>query len=139
MRGDDLSRFVVEDRGYETPCYIWVGPHNQKGYGLVKAGRSSRAAHRVVYENAYGAVLPGYSVDHLCRMRDCIREDHLQAVIHRVNVRRGANQKLTRHRVREVRAAAASGRESVSSLARRFELSRPTITEIVSGRHWLAR
>jgi hypothetical protein len=104
--GSDLTRYVVEDRGYGTPCHVWIGPHNQKGYALVKVGRSSRAAHRVVYENAHGPVAAGHTVDHLCRVRDCIREDHLQAVVHRVNVRRGANQKLTRRQARAICAAA---------------------------------
>ncbi len=136
MRGDDLTRFVVEDRGYDTPCHVWTGPHNQKGYALVKNGRSSRAAHRVICEAAHGPVAHGHTLDHLCRVRGCVRLDHLQAVPHMVNVRRGANQRLTRRDVRAIRAAATPG-VSVSALARRFGWSRATIAAIVDGRHWL--
>ena len=36
--GADLTRFAEEDRGYATPCHIWTGPTNQRGYALVKVG-----------------------------------------------------------------------------------------------------
>jgi len=133
--GSDVRRYKVEDRGHSTECHIWTGPHNQKGYGLIKVGRSSRAAHRVIYETARGPVPQRFSLDHLCRVRGCIRLDHLEAVPHELNVRRGANQKLTRADVLAIGAAAAIGTDA--GVARQFGVSRPTVRTIRLGEHWL--
>jgi hypothetical protein len=135
--GEDLTRYLVEDRGYETPCHVWTGPKNRKGYALVKAGRSSRAAHRVIYEAAHGPLREGWEPDHLCRVRPCVRLDHLEVVPHPVNVRRGANQKLRFADVLAIRLAAATTGLTQVALADMFSVSRPTVRAVVTGRHWM--
>ena len=135
--GEDLTRYLVEDRGYETPCHVWTGPTNRKGYALAKVGRSSRAAHRVVYEAAHGPLPKGWEPDHLCRVRSCIRLDHLEGVPHPVNVRRGANQKLRLADVLAIRLAAATTSLTQVALADMFSVSRPTIRAVVAGTHWM--
>lgn len=129
--GSDLSRYRVEDRGYATPCRIWTGPSNQKGYGLVKVGRSSRAAHLVAYEQANGPIPEGRELDHLCRVRACVNLAHLEVVTHKVNMERSANQKLRPEDRSAIRALATASGMSVAALARHFGFSRPTIRTVL--------
>jgi hypothetical protein len=103
-------RFHPEDRGYTTPCHIYEGGHNQKGYGLVTLrveGRpkTSRMAHVVAWEAENGPVPPGLEIDHLCEIRDCIRVSHLEAVTHTVNVRRSRATKLTDEQIEYIRSS----------------------------------
>lgn len=80
--------FHVEKRDEH---WIWTGTHNQKGYGLIKirGKNSTTMAHRVSYETFVGPIPDGKEIDHTCRVRDCIRPEHLEAVTHVVNIRRG--------------------------------------------------
>lgn len=77
---------VEEDRGFTTPCLIWGGSLNHAGYGR----RRSSQAHRMAWEEANGPVPDGLYIDHLCRVRACVRVDHMELVTHAENVRRGS-------------------------------------------------
>ena len=73
-------------------CWIWTaaltkGPN--AGYGHIKVGRKDRPAHIVSYEWENGPVPGGLELDHLCRVRHCVRPSHLEAVTHRENALRG--------------------------------------------------
>lgn len=46
-------------------------------------------AHRYAYEHFIGPIPEGLQVDHLCRVRNCVNPDHLEAVTCRENVLRG--------------------------------------------------
>ncbi len=65
------------------------------GYGQIRDGRTSRLAHRVMYEATRGPVPEGLDLDHLCRNRACCNPDHLEAVSRRENARRGIRGVLT--------------------------------------------
>ena len=67
----------------EFGCWRWTGSHPGDGYGLYWHGGKSRRAHRIP---------PGLELDHLCKVRNCVNPLHLEAVPHRVNVRRSPNQ-----------------------------------------------
>jgi DNA-binding transcriptional regulator YiaG len=69
-----------------TPCWIWTGSLNAKGYGRCFGGM----AHRRYYEEYIGPVPEGRTIDHLCRVRNCVNPEHLEAVSHAENCRRGA-------------------------------------------------
>lgn len=69
-------------------CWEWIGARDVRGYGLHHGVRRKYLAHRVSYAMAYGEV-KGLDLDHLCRNRACVRPDHLEAVSHRENCRRG--------------------------------------------------
>lgn len=61
-------------------CWIWQGAVDRAGYGKIKDGEGMRYAHVIAYEEAYGLVPEGLTVDHLCRVKNCIRPSHLEAV-----------------------------------------------------------
>ena len=46
-------------------------------------------AHRISYEYFVGPM--EYEIDHLCRVRRCVRPEHLEDVSHLVNMGRGDN------------------------------------------------
>lgn len=73
-------------------CWEWTASLDARGYG--RFGRGGRRAgvapaHRYAYELAFGTVPAELVIDHLCRRPCCVRPDHLEAVTHGENVRRG--------------------------------------------------
>lgn len=83
-----------------TGCWLWCGQEVFGGYGAFWGGRRTVKAHRFSYEIKFGAVPPGFQLDHLCRVRLCVNPDHLEPVTHRENCLRGisfsaANAKKT--------------------------------------------
>lgn len=69
-------------------CWEWTGGRKQSGYGNYWNG-GHMVAHRYAYEDWYGQIPEGLTIDHLCRNRSCVRPDHLEAVSMRENTRRG--------------------------------------------------
>lgn len=70
-------------------CWLWVGTVGSNGYGYLRHQGKDRLGHRLAYELLVGPIPEGLELDHLCRNRRCVRPDHLEAVTHQVNVRRG--------------------------------------------------
>lgn len=83
------DKFLVGDG-----CWPWVGAITAStGYGKINVGtvdgkKIARTAHRVIYELLIGPILAGLHIDHLCRVRHCVRPDHLEAVTQGENNRR---------------------------------------------------
>lgn len=73
----------------ESTCTVWVGASNNKGYGVVYLDGRPQLAHRVAYEAQVGPIPDGYVLDHLCRVRNCVRVDHLEPVTQQQNTQRG--------------------------------------------------
>ena len=72
-------------------CWIWTAAIGSSGYGRFNrgVGHSIAQAHRFSYEEAYGPIPTGLTLDHLCRRRDCVNPHHLEAVTRGENVLRG--------------------------------------------------
>jgi hypothetical protein len=71
-----------------SDCVIWFGAVNTKGYPCVNVDGRSQLAHRLAYEDAVGPIPDGYTIDHLCRVRNCVNPDHLEVVTVAENNRR---------------------------------------------------
>lgn len=70
-------------------CWLWTGalfPSN--GYGALHLDGAAVPAHRVSYELNVGPIPDGLTIDHLCRVRACVRPDHLEPVTQAENLRR---------------------------------------------------
>lgn len=73
-------------------CWLWTGMTTPTGYASFYAGihgGGKTYAHRFVYDLMVGRIPDGYDIDHLCRVRNCVNPDHLEAVTHRENMLRG--------------------------------------------------
>ena len=80
------ARLLITDT-----CWLWLGPITPSGYGRTSFEGRIEYVHRVMYEAAYGSILNGRELDHLCHVPRCANPDHLEAVTHRENMRRGWN------------------------------------------------
>lgn len=70
-------------------CWLWTGSRNADGYGSFWDSGKSRGAHRVAYEQMVGSIPDGLTLDHLCRVRHCVRPEHLEPVPIGENTLRG--------------------------------------------------
>ena len=77
-------------------CWLWRGATGRSGYGNFR-GRDGRMeiAHRVAYELSVGPIPTGLTLDHLCRVRQCVNPAHLEPVSGVENTRRGGNAAKT--------------------------------------------
>lgn len=71
-----------------TWCWNWTGCTNF-GYGLISVNQKLVRVHRIMYETYKGFLFSKAHIDHLCRNRACCNPDHLEAVSHKENIRRG--------------------------------------------------
>lgn len=78
------------------PCHLWTAGTDSRGYGAFSAeGRKTVKAYAWAWEQEHGPVPVGLELDHLCRVRLCVRTSHLEPVTHGENIRRG--HKATTH------------------------------------------
>lgn len=72
-------------------CLIWQGATQSRGYGCVAAGVKGKTqlAHRAVYEERFGPIPAGMTIDHLCRNKLCLNVAHMEVVSRAENSRRG--------------------------------------------------
>lgn len=99
IKGDTVRRFwsnVNQDGPVPVyaphlgPCWLWRGRPEANGYGVLKVDGKSRKAHRYSYELLVGPIPEGLEIDHLCRVKNCVRYTHLEAVPPLENQRRAA-------------------------------------------------
>lgn len=82
------DRFWPKVQKTET-CWLWTGCRTARGYGRFMFNRRVQPAHRVSYQLLVGPIPEGTELDHLCRVKHCVRPEHLDPVPHQVNVQRG--------------------------------------------------
>ncbi len=93
-----LARILLEP---ETGCWLWTaGLDSSEGYARLYMETGHRPkypkyvfAHRFSYVLYKGSIPGGLELDHTCRVRHCVNPDHLEAVAHIVNSRRGEGGK----------------------------------------------
>ena len=93
-----LSRFIGQAT-LKGDCWVWGGSfstsHTPKGsaprrYGTFSDTCKRFAAHRWAYLNFICPIPDGLEIDHKCKNTLCVNPDHLEAVTHGENVRRGS-------------------------------------------------
>lgn len=71
-----------------TGCFIWAGPEDGKGYGVLFLGRRNhtKSAHRFAWERANGPIPKRLCVCHKCDTPCCVNPDHLFLGTHLQNM-----------------------------------------------------
>lgn len=131
-RGGLRARFERKVERRPGGCWEWTGAKNDVGYGQLFHDGRMEYAHRISLSLADRQVPPGLFVDHLCRNPGCVNPDHLEAVTHGENVRRGRATRLTPREVRDIRASTLSRPE----LAKAYGVNPSQITRIRLGQAW---
>lgn len=89
--GTTLERCMRLTEITEDGCWLWKGTISTNGYGRFAVNGTTRPAHRIIYEILVGPIPEGLTIDHLCRVRHCVRPDHLEPVTQYVNQSRGTS------------------------------------------------
>lgn len=92
-RDIEIDDFMRSVRKMGDECWLWIASWDKEGYGMDGyRGRSIRA-HRLSYQFFKGDIPEGLVIDHLCRIKNCVNPDHLEAVTRAENKRRGAQER----------------------------------------------
>lgn len=75
------------------PCLLYTGATNSSGYGQFRYEQRNGYAHRYAWERVKGRIPARLTIDHLCRVRTCVRLEHLELVDGPTNTRRGVKAK----------------------------------------------
>lgn len=136
-------------------CLEWTGSRNEHGYGGLRVDGVLIKTHRYAYELAHGPLPIGLDVLHSCDNPPCCNIEHLRLGDAATNARdmvdRGRHGLWT-HPERRARGEANPsarltesgvaairqliGARSLSSIAREFCVSVPTIARIRDGKTW---
>ncbi|MGO8905958.1 MAG: HNH endonuclease signature motif containing protein [Solirubrobacteraceae bacterium] len=119
-------------RDYETPCHASLLWKDKDGYCRVRVGGRTHLAHRAAYEERYGEIPDGTELDHLCGYRDCVNPEHLEAVSHAENIRRGRGTKLKPGDVSQIR----SSHDKQGVIAERYGITQGHVSKIRRGASW---
>lgn len=84
-----IDRFLEKVAVAESGCWLWQAEVGSNGYGRFWFREDRMPAHRFAHEHYKGPTPEGWVIDHLCRVPTCVNPDHLEAVTHGENVRRG--------------------------------------------------
>lgn len=133
-------------------CWLWVASTMSVGYGQFYNGTRIVGAHRFAWEEVNGPIPDGLWVLHRCDVPLCVRPDHLflgtasdntADMVAKGRGRAKGSQgeanprcRMTADDVLALREAYAAGEGSYRTLAARFGISRPHVSEIVTRRQW---
>ena len=121
-----------EDRGFDTPCWIWQKSTQASGYGQTFVDGKFSYAHRAAFELWKRKLRKGEQVHHRCSVRCCVNPEHMEAVDIRDHAGAGGHGKLTSDDAAQIRALDLPD----SEIARRYGVSRSLVSMIQSGRRW---
>jgi hypothetical protein len=86
-----------------TWCWNWTACKSSLGYGQFVVKNKKLMAYRFSYELLKGHIPSGLELDHLCRNPKCVNPDHLEAVTHQENIKRGNSGKLQKSKTHCIR------------------------------------
>ncbi len=113
---------------------MWPFSLNKEGYGQITINKRYYNAHKWMYEQLIGNVPHKTELDHLCKNKQCVNPFHLEPVSHAINCRRGKNSKLSEKDIIQIKKMSATKTHQI--IADKFNVSRQSISLILSGKRW---
>lgn len=146
---DFSSHYSVQDRGFESECWIWGNISNEKVYGQTRLNKKPIPAHRLSWMLWVGKIPDGIWVLHKCDVRHCVNPDHLflgtaqdntndmrSKNRHRVLNANPATSILTVERVIQIREMLCDTECKIEDIAKKFKVSFGAIAAISEGITW---
>jgi len=128
--------YVVQDCGYETPCWVWQGAQNSRGYGRLVDGDRFRFAHRVYWESAHGEHLPDeIELHHLCENHSCVNPSHTEPLTRLAHALKSRSTRLSPADIVDIRRRTDT-REPQRAVAKRYGVSVDYIGQIHRRKRW---
>lgn len=128
--------YLEQNCGHSTPCWVWQRFKDKHGYGKLSRPDMEARAHREYYIRAKGPIPDDKPcLDHLCRNPSCVNPDHLEAVTHIENLRRGIVPKITFDQAKEIRRRVAAG-EPYAPIAAEYGVSEYVMWQIAEDITW---
>ena len=89
LNGEFMQKRIDFTSSYNG-CWLWIGGTTHDGYPVWKTtGGRTVYAHRFLYEQEIGAIPEGFTLDHTCRVRNCVNPLHMDPCTLRENISRG--------------------------------------------------
>lgn len=136
----------IDDNG----CWIWTGykrwAKSRMVYGALKVNGKHMLAHRASYEAFKEPIPVGLSACHKCDVPLCVNPEHIFLGTTEDNMKdmaskfrgthgeKGVHSKLTASQVLSIRAMA--GTKYHREIAKEFNVSTVTITQILNRKYW---
>lgn len=146
-----LKCTVLANYRINGECWEWTRSIGSEGYGIVIRKSGRLLAHRVSYSELKGKIPKGLYVLHTCDNRCCINPEHLYCGTLQDNMRdmdsRGRriiprlfgedchNCRFKESDIPIIRKL-SSNRESLRSIAKRYDVNYETIRKIVTRKTW---
>jgi hypothetical protein len=146
---------TVEERFWRnvrkgSGCWEWIGGINSTGRGMFWLDGKTVKAHRVSYELNIAPIPNGKLVLHNCDNGKCVRPEHLFLGTFKDNTQdmfgKGRNNtpkgdkhwnaKLTATDVNVIRGLYLTTDITQKEIAKRFNISSPTVSEIITRKLW---
>ncbi len=146
---DFQKHYSVQQRKYETPCWIWGNISSEKTYGQTKLNKIPIPAHRLSWILHRGKIPVGLWVLHKCDERHCVNPDHLFLGTAQDNTDDMRSKKRARHinanpntslltvqDVLKIREILCNPDEKIEDIAKKFSVAVTTISAISEGITW---
>lgn len=138
-------------------CWPWISYRLLSDYGVFRIQSGQWRSHRLAYLLHYGVDPAGLNVLHSCDNPPCCNPLHLSLGTQTDNMRDASRKnrlyipslhgqapkgdthphaKLKESDIKEIRQMYASGEWLMKDIAARFGVSRPTISDVITGRQW---
>lgn len=127
--------YIEEDRGYDTPCWIWQRCII-RGYGSVRVGGKNTPAHRAMYERRYGPLSDTKELHHRCEVKPCVNPDHIQPLTQAEHSRLAHHVKLSVEAVKEMRRLRNADGLYYKDIAARYGVHTRTAFDAITRRTW---